>query len=88
MWRDQPRDVPEVDPDTDGRKYWHYFFAHGQSFHGVATPIRDTPRDDLSIQKSNGRYINFTSLGPRHMVYSPRQAKEIIWAAQIYNAKV
>ena len=54
MWRDQPRDVPEVDPDTDGRKYWHYFFAHGQSFHGVATPIRDTPRDDLSIQKSNG----------------------------------
>ena len=28
-------------------------FAYGQSSHGVATPIRDTPRDDLSIQKSN-----------------------------------
>ena len=27
--------------------------VYGQSSHGVATPIRDTPRDDLSIRKSN-----------------------------------
>ena len=31
-------------------------FAYGQSFHGVATPIPDTPRDDLSIRKSNVSY--------------------------------
>ena len=34
-------------------------FAYGQSSNGVATPIRDTPRDDLSIRKSNGKYPNF-----------------------------
>ena len=28
-------------------------YVYGQSSHGVATPIRDTPRDDLSIRKSN-----------------------------------
>ena len=28
-------------------------FAYGQSSHGVASSIRDTPWDDLSIQKSN-----------------------------------
>ena len=59
VWRDQPRDVPEVDPDTQGEEnpisssmdVWTY----GQSSHGVATPIRDKPRDDLSIWKSNDR---------------------------------
>ena len=29
-------------------------FAYGQSSRGVATPIRDTPRDVLSVRKSNG----------------------------------
>ena len=31
-------------------------FVYGQSSHGVATPIRDTPRDVLSIRKSNDDY--------------------------------
>ena len=37
-------------------------FAYGQSSRGVASPIRDTPRDDLSIRKSNETY--FTSESP------------------------
>ena len=57
VWRDQPRDVPEVDPDTRGQEnpisssmdVWTY----GQSSHGVATPIPDIPRNVLSIQQSN-----------------------------------
>ena len=58
-----PRDVPEVDPDTRGQENpiststdesIGITFGYGQSSHGVATPIRDTPRDDLSIRKSNG----------------------------------
>ena len=34
-------------------------FAYGQSSRGVATPIRDTPRDVLSIRKSNEEYFFF-----------------------------
>ena len=37
-------------------------FAYGQSSRGVATPIRDTPRDVLSIRKSNGGYVLFEPL--------------------------
>ena len=32
-------------------------FAYGQSSHGVATSKRDTPRDVLSIRKSNDSFI-------------------------------
>ena len=37
-------------------------FAYGQSSRGVATPIRDTPRDVLSIRKSNEVYYLDTNL--------------------------
>ena len=38
-------------------------FAYGQSSHGVATPIRDAPRDDLSIRKSNGAWHSASRFG-------------------------
>ena len=46
-------------------------FAYGQSSHGVATPIRGTPRDDLSIRKSNASCTR-TPLGfrDRHLFHA------------------
>ena len=35
--------------------YIALLFSYGQSSRGVATPIRDTPRDVLSMRKSNGQ---------------------------------
>ena len=37
-------------------------FVYGQSSRGVATPIRDTPRDVLSIRKSNASYNQNTGM--------------------------
>ena len=63
------RDVPEVDPDKRGQKNpiststdesIGIGIAYGKSSHRVATPIRDTPRDDLSIWKSNGTYSAYS----------------------------
>ena len=57
----------EVGPDTRGQENpvrtstdesigIILLFAYGQSSHGLASSIRDTPRDDLSLRKSNANY--------------------------------
>ena len=60
-----PRDVPEVDPDTQGQENpiststdesIGITFCVWTVIPRVATPIRDTPRDDLSIRKSNVQF--------------------------------
>ena len=69
-----PRDVPKVDPDTRGQENPISMSTDksiGITFcvsHGVATPMRDTPKDDLSIRKSNAfnahpRFISSFDVG-------------------------